>query len=147
MPIQNKIEKNTLIRTSIKAGYGLFAGEDIESGEFIIEYTGEFISDSEADKRGFFYDLKKISYLFDVIQNVGNENTTIDATRIGNNSRFVNHGEGEEVNVTTRSIMVDGQLKMCMFAAKDIKNGEELFFDYKYSCDKKNTHNMCKTNK
>jgi SET domain len=37
------------------SGLGLFAGENIPKGQLIIEYTGERISDDEANERGGQY--------------------------------------------------------------------------------------------
>lgn len=39
-------------------------GEDIKSGEYIGEYTGEAISVKEGDRRVTIYDYQKTMYLF-----------------------------------------------------------------------------------
>jgi histone-lysine N-methyltransferase EZH2 len=39
-------------------------GEDIKSGEYIGEYTGEAISIKEGDRRVTIYDYQKTMYLF-----------------------------------------------------------------------------------
>ena len=39
-------------------------GEDIKSGEYIGEYTGEAISVDEGDRRVTIYDYQKTMYLF-----------------------------------------------------------------------------------
>lgn len=48
------------------AMWGLFALEDIPTGAFIMEYTGEIITKKEGDKRGNDYDKVGMSYLFDM---------------------------------------------------------------------------------
>ncbi len=61
------------------AGLGLFAGEDIKKGQLIIEYTGERITDEEADRRGG-------KYLFIVTDTL-----VIDGKGRENTARYINH--------------------------------------------------------
>lgn len=55
----------------------------------------------------------------------------IDATRVGNVARFINHAcdGGNLSTVVVRSV---GSMlpRLCFFASKDIKEGEELTFSY-----------------
>ena len=45
--------------------------------------------------------------------------------------RLVNHGYGQEVNAKMRIVTVDaGTPILCLFATKDIKEGEEVLYDY-----------------
>lgn len=86
--------------------WGLFALEEIPSGAFVIEYTGEILTKKEGDKRGAIYDKIGLNYLFDMndpdeqdlfemkVQEAFNENffpLCIDASYCGNESRFINH--------------------------------------------------------
>jgi histone-lysine N-methyltransferase EZH2 len=48
------LSKNTYIGKSWVEGYGLFAGDKIKRGEFVLEYTGELITTIEAERRGYF---------------------------------------------------------------------------------------------
>lgn len=130
----------TYIGESLIAGFGLFAFADLEKNTFVIEYVGELISHNEAERRGFFYDRKKISYLFDLSIRNDEDYGTIDATRIGNSSRFINHSIN--ANLEARQMMVNGVLRMGFYTIKDIKKGEELFFDYKYNDNIKKIFNL-----
>jgi SET domain-containing protein len=47
-----------------KSGWGLYMGETCRKGDFIGEYRGEIISDTEAELRGTIYDKRNLSYLF-----------------------------------------------------------------------------------
>jgi hypothetical protein len=77
--VQRAVPKRTLIGVSKllhdggKHGFGLYMGEACNKGDFIGEYVGEIVSDSEAGRRGAVYDKIEMSYLFDL--NKGTTNT------------------------------------------------------------------------
>jgi hypothetical protein len=62
--IQRGVPRKTLLGHSEVHGFGLYMGEDIKSGEYIGEYTGEAISVNEGDRRVTIYDYQKTMYLF-----------------------------------------------------------------------------------
>lgn len=65
------------------AGYGAFLGSPVAyPGELIAEYTGEIISEEEADRRGRLYDKRACSYLFNL-----DMQHCIDARQFGNKLR------------------------------------------------------------
>ena len=70
--VQRAVPKRTLIGGSKllhdggKHGFGLYIGEACSKGDFIGEYVGELVSDSEAGRRGAVYDKIEMSYLFDL---------------------------------------------------------------------------------
>ncbi|KAJ0255568.1 SET domain-containing protein [Hirschfeldia incana] len=75
-----------LVQTE-KCGYGIAADEDINSGEFIIEYVGEVIDDEICEQR--LWKLKhKVETNFYLCKL---DNLVIDATYKGNKSRYFNH--------------------------------------------------------
>ncbi|KAK6089679.1 hypothetical protein P3W45_001321 [Vairimorpha bombi] len=126
--VTKSVPKKTYVYPSTVAGYGCFAGESIKQGEFVIEYVGEIIDKDEGQRRSNFYDAKKVSYLFDY--SFENKTGFIDANYIGNNSRFINHSKCP--NIYSKIVEVDKIRRICFFALRDIKIGEELFFDYNY---------------
>ena len=97
--------------------------EDIRKGEFVIEYVGEVISNHEAENRGIMYDYKKLSYLFEL-----NSEYQIDATRMGNRSRFINHSS--EGNCKSKIVLVSLEHRIEFRAIQDIASGQEIFFNY-----------------
>lgn len=109
---QSTQRKYTVKRANFGMGLGLFAAESIQKGEFIIEYIGELISATEADKR-----LTK--YLFEI-----NEWYTIDGATRKNIARYINHFCKPNVEVEIEA----GQLNF--YATRDITVGEELGYDY-----------------
>jgi histone-lysine N-methyltransferase EZH2 len=121
-------------------GYGLFTGDNIKRCEFVLEYSGELITTIEAERRGYFYEKRRSSYLFDVATKNGELYHTIDATRMGNSSRFINHSSTP--NLVARNMQVNGRKRIGFYSIKDIKIGEELFFNYNFKEEHKQNHNI-----
>lgn len=138
--ISNNEEKETYVAPSSIEGFGLFTTFFIPKFSYVIEYTGELITNLEAERRGLFYEKTKLSYLFD-LSKIGNfQHQTIDATKIGNKSRFINHSRNP--NLDAKNILVNGEMRIAFFAKKDIKKDEELFFDYQYKDEQKEAYEI-----
>ena len=108
-------------------GYGVFALETINKNKRIIDYAGELISNSQSEKREEKYLAKGCIWVFRV-----NRNWSRDAAVNGNVARFVNHSCKPncwiEVDGKTRTIWIR--------AAKRIRKGQELTYDYNTEGDK-----------
>ena len=70
---------NNYVVKKSSAGLGLFAARRFKKGELVIEYTGEIISEAEAQRRGG-------KYLFEL-----SGEWTIDGKGRANTARYVNH--------------------------------------------------------
>ncbi|GFH33619.1 enhancer of zeste, partial [Haematococcus lacustris] len=66
--------------------WGAFLADGAGKDEFLGEYTGDLITQAEADRRGRVYDQMNNSYLFDL-----NEQWVLDARYRGNKMRCANH--------------------------------------------------------
>jgi uncharacterized protein len=110
------------LRESPIQGRGAFATRRIRKGTRIIEYTGEHITQKQADKR---YDDETMgrhhTFLFTL-----DENTVIDAAVGGNEARFINHS----CDPNCQALIEDK--KIFIYALKGISPGEELVYDYAY---------------
>jgi len=104
--------------------YGLYLAEPAKKDDFIIEYIGEIISEEEGERRGIIYDAQKLSYMFDL-----NADCIVDATRMGNASRFINHSS-RTANLQVRILLTNLEHRIGFFATKDIAVGTELLFNY-----------------
>eukprot|EP01041_Mallomonas_annulata_P002505 gene2505-4867_t len=106
-------------RSSIH-GWGLYAQEPLDKNEFIMEYTGEIVSQID------------LSFLFGL-----NEDNVLDATRKGGLSKFVNHSE--DPNCVTKVVLVNGDHRIKILALKAISAGEELTFNYNHDSNEEAT--------
>jgi hypothetical protein len=118
---KGKVAKDTIPKRS-SAGLGLFAGEDINKGDFIIEYVGEVLTRKAADDRGG-------KYLFET-----SSNRVIDGKDRSNKARYINHAckPNAEVEIERGHINI--------YAIKNIKKGDEINYDY----GKEYTDEYCK---
>ncbi len=110
------------IRKSAIQGMGAFATRRIAKGRRIIEYTGERITQEQADER---YDDAAMSrhhtFLFTL-----DEDTVVDGAVDGNESRFINHS----CDPNCKAFIEDDRI--FIYSKRDIAPGEELNYDYGY---------------
>uniref|UniRef100_M4BTP2 Uncharacterized protein n=1 Tax=Hyaloperonospora arabidopsidis (strain Emoy2) TaxID=559515 RepID=M4BTP2_HYAAE len=128
--LRNSTQKKIGVAFSATHGWGAFALEPIRRDEFVLEYTGELITDEEAERRGAMYDRKFVSYLFGV-----NSEYVVDAARKGNKAKFANHRTKKKANMNVKVIVSNGEHRIGLFAREAIEVGAELFFDYGYTHD------------
>ncbi|CAI4224337.1 unnamed protein product [Auanema sp. JU1783] len=124
--IQVGAKKDIDIGISSVAGWGCFIRVPAEKGELISEYTGEIISNDEAERRGRICDESTCSYVFGL-----SGEKSIDAGRMGNIIRFANHS-GTNPNCEAKIVIINGDQRIGLYASRRIEEGEELFFNYGY---------------
>lgn len=108
------------LRRSPIHGTGMFATRVIKKGAGIIEYLGERISHTEADRRHSKKDADDgHTFLFTV-----NSRVVIDAGVGGNEARYINHSCEPNCEV------INDKGRLFVEAAKTIQAGEELKYDY-----------------
>ena len=108
-------------------GFGVFAKEPINKNKRIIDYAGELVSNKVSEKREDRYLKKGCIWVFRV-----NRAWSRDAAVGGNIARFINHSCTPncwiEVDAKTKTIWIR--------AAKAIRPGQELVYDYNTEGDK-----------
>jgi SET domain-containing protein len=107
--------KNELVAVKkSNSGLGLFAVQDFKKGDLIIEYTGEKITEAEANRRGG-------KYLFEL-----NDNWTIDGKGRENKARYLNHS----CKPNCYPELDENEEHIYIYAKRAIKAGEELTYNY-----------------
>jgi hypothetical protein len=110
------------VRQSGIQGKGAFANRKIRKGQRIIEYTGERISNDEADDRYDETNMRRHhTFLFTVTPRI-----VVDGAINGNESIYINHScdPNCEAVIEDRRIFIE--------AVRTIEAGEELAYDYQY---------------
>jgi len=117
------------IRRSAVHGKGVYAVQDIEPGQTLVEYTGQVIDWPEALRR-HPHDPQNPEHTF-YFQLDGGQ--VIDALYGGNTSRWINHACEPNCEADER----DGRVFIKSLRA--IAAGEELFYDYGLTIDERYT--------
>jgi len=107
------MKTDVLVKKS-NSGLGLFAGKDFKKGDLVIEYTGEKITEAEANRRGG-------KYLFEL-----NDEWTIDGKGRENKARYINHS----CKPNCYPELDDAEEHIFIYAKRAIKTGEEITYNY-----------------
>jgi len=111
------LKKETRPKFELKrssAGLGLFATTAFNKGDLVIEYTGEKITEAEANRRGG-------KYLFEL-----NDSWTIDGKGRENKARYINHS----CKPNCYPELDDAEEHIYIYAKRAIKSGEEITYNY-----------------
>ncbi len=127
-----------IVKSSPIHGKGVFAAKTIKKGAAIIEYKGERISWKLAEKR-HPHDPKDPNHTFYFSLEDGR---CIDAKYGGNAARWINHSC--KPSCETREDNFDGEPRVFIYAKRDLKPGEELFYDYSLDVEGRITKQMKK---
>ena len=119
---KNGVAENLKVRRSPVHGRGVFATRPIRKRARIIEYTGRRILWSDVpddldDLRTYYFGLD-------------DEKKVIDPSVGGNEAKWINHSCAP--NCTT---FEDSRGRVFIEALRDIRAGEELFYDYRLVID------------
>ena len=106
--------KTDVVVKKSSSGLGLFAARDFKKGELVIEYTGEKITEAEANRRGG-------KYLFEL-----NDDWTIDGKGRDNKARYINHA----CKPNAYPELDDAEEHIYIYAKRAIKPGEEITYHY-----------------
>ncbi len=117
------------IRKSSLQGRGAFATRPIPSGTRLIEYTGQRLTQKQADARYPDDDIgRHHTFLFSI-----DDDVVIDAAVRGNKARFINHSCDPNCDA-----MVDDS-RLWIETIRDVKRGEELAYDYAYELEERHS--------
>ncbi len=128
-PKSSGSSRKYVVRTSKIQGRGVFANRVIERDELIGEYTGERITEKEADRRyPFDDDDRHHTFLFRL-----EDGMIIDALHGGHPVRFINHSCNPNCEATEE----DGRI--FIKALKKIAEGKELAYDYNFILEERHS--------
>ena len=125
------------VRTSGVHGKGVFALRRVLAGETLIEYTGERIGWPEALDR-HPHDPHDPNHTF--YFSLGDGSIVIDAKVGGNASRWINHA----CEPNCEADEDDDSGRVWIKALRNLKPGEELFYDYGLVIDERYTAKLKK---
>lgn len=111
-----KLAHGLAVRRSAINGKGCFATVPLKRRQKIAEYTGERISDLEAQKRAR---KRRILRICDI-----DGRFSLDGARGGNGTHYINHSC--QPNAYMRTLYGH----VLFFALRDIQSGEEITIDY-----------------
>lgn len=109
-----------VIQTNEK-GFGLVTKENLSSSDFVIEFVGELVNETDLLQRMKDFDGHLLSMQL-------KDGTFIDATKKGSISRFLNHSCDPNCRIEVWS--VHKKYRVGVFAIKNIDSGTELTIDY-----------------
>ena len=120
------VKRPKLVRKRSKLhGYGVFTRDPITKNTRVIAYEGELVRNSESEAREERYLADGCIWVFRI-----NRAWSRDATVGGNISRYINHSCRPNcwIEIVGKTIWIR--------AAKSIREGEELTFDYSTDGDR-----------
>lgn len=105
-----------------EVGFGVFAEQRITPCSYVGEYTGSI----QERKRKHTKD--KMHCVRYTVWEMGRRNFIIDAEKMGNFTRFINHSANP--NLSLQSVYWRGLPRMIFIALKEIDEGTQFTFDY-----------------
>ena len=134
--IQRKLYKAVEVFHAGPKGRGLRVLENVQKGDFIMEYVGRAVRASYLAKLFQRYKQERRLYIMALDTDV-----YLDARKKGSVARYINHSC--EPNCVVERWKVRGILRAGIFAKKDIPKGTELSFDYQWERKKGRAPTKC----
>ena len=121
-------------RRSRIEGFGIYAKENIPPRKRVIEYTGERISEKEADRRYIEQPRGKAPshvYFFWLGRSI------IDGSVGGSGAEYINH------SCAPNLITYETPRRIVLISKRTIRAGEELTYDYRFGSDEERYECRC----
>jgi len=130
-----KLHYNVVVKRSAIHNWGLFTTRPVTKDSMVVEYKGQAIRSIIADAWEKKYESGALKgqggdcYMFRLDADV-----VLDATQHGNVARFMNHCC--QPNCYSKVIEVEGRKHIIIFAHRDLEEGEEIMYDYKFATER-----------
>lgn len=111
-------------------GRGIVTTRPFKKGDFVLEYIGDLMdgATAKAKEERYSHDASKGCYSYYFVH--GGRQWCIDGTEESKYmGRLVNHSRKIQ-NLVTKTVEVDALPHLVLLAKRDIKEGEELLYDY-----------------
>ncbi|KAG1709492.1 hypothetical protein DVH05_020143 [Phytophthora capsici] len=108
-----------------RKGVGLVAMKFVDAHEYVGEYVGEVLTNSEAEIRSLYYGRLAHYYMLRM-----SANQVIDATHFGGQMRFINHSC--DPNCVFEKWNVCGLERCGVFSTRKVQRGKEFTVDYRF---------------
>ena len=134
-------KKKIVARLSPIHGNGVFADEPIKKGERIVRYKGKLRTHEDVDREYGELEENGHTFLFTL-----NDDYVIDANVSGNVARWINHSCAPncEAVVEENAKGKSHKDKVYIEAIRDIKQGEELTYNYGIVLEERHTAKLKK---
>ena len=121
-------------------GHGVRVEQDCPKDTFLFEYVAEVIDEAEVKRRNRAIEGEVLTRKYFMSLYPG---AFLDASRIGNEGRFMNHSC--QCNSRVDKWEVDGEARMAVFANEYLAAGSEITIDYgwKYESGQRRTRCRC----
>lgn len=104
-------------------GLGLYVARDFKKDSMVIEYVGERITTEQCNIKENEYKKANIRHIYMFTLDA---DCVIDATHSNGLARYINHSCNS--NCVTKIVEVEGELRIIIFAKRNIKHREEVSF-------------------
>ncbi|CAO2617950.1 N-lysine methyltransferase KMT5A [Lemmus lemmus] len=110
-------------------GRGVIATKQFSRGDFVVEYHGDLLENTDAKKQEAVYAQDPSTGCYMYYFQYLSKTYCVDATRETNRlGRLINHSKYG--NCKTKLYVIDSVPHLILIASRDIAAGEELLFDY-----------------
>ncbi|XP_030625334.1 N-lysine methyltransferase KMT5A-A [Chanos chanos] len=127
--ITKGIENGMMVQYIEGKGRGVFATQNFQKGQYIVEYHGDLLPITDAKKREAMYaqnpETGCYMYYFQYLSKTYCVDATKETDRLG---RLINHSKNG--NCQTKLHDINGIPHLILVASRDIQEGEELLYDY-----------------
>eukprot|EP00892_Ulva_mutabilis_P005082 jgi/Ulvmu1/2946/UM149_0029.1 len=110
-------------------GKGLFAREAIQKGQFVVEYTGEVVNETERLARMVKARNNGVLHFYIMELSPG---LYIDAAHVGSNARFMNSSCDPNCETQKWKDAATGETRIGLFTTRPVHADEELTYDYHF---------------
>ncbi|KAL2100471.1 hypothetical protein ACEWY4_004865 [Coilia grayii] len=123
------IENGMTVQHIEGKGRGVFATQNFQKGQYVVEYHGDLLQITDAKKRETMYAQDPSTgcymYYFQYLSKTYCVDATSESGRMG---RLINHSRNG--NCHTKLHDINGIPHLILVASRDIHKGEELLYDY-----------------